>query len=187
MTLWLALLACGPPAPELTLSPAEPTSADTLVAQTEPVDNGYGDDLPLVYQWSLDGEEVEGLEGPELGAGYTARGEEWTVQVWALDGDVEGRRAQATTIIRNAPPVATLAGQERQASDEHLSVSVNVIDNDGDDVTWSLRWSVDGQDSGETAEVLPPERTQPGEIWVATLDADDGQAAVQSTLEIEIY
>ena len=114
--LTLLTLACGPQKPQLTLAPPNPTTLDTLIAQVEPVDNGFGDDLPLEFLWLLEGEESD-QTGERLSPALTQRGQAWEVQVWAVDEGSEGRVASATTVIQNAPPQIAIAASEEQSTE----------------------------------------------------------------------
>lgn len=183
--LTLLLLACGPAKPQLTLTPPNPTTLDTLIAQVEPVDSGYGDDLPLEFLWLLEGEEVD-QSGESLSPALTQRGQAWEVQVWAVDQGSAGRVASESTVIQNAPPQIVIAAQEEQSTGTPLAILTNVTDPDGDETTWGLTWLLDGQSTTFTDEVIEPEETQAGQEWTATVLADDGQDESQARMVIRI-
>lgn len=184
--LTLLLLACGPERPTLTLTPPNPTTRDTLIAETEPVDNGFGDPLQLRYLWLLDGEEQPDQSTEQLNPAFTTRGQEWEVQVWATEEDRDGRVASEVVVIQNAPPLIAIAAAEVQSSDAPLSVLTTVTDPDGDEVVWTLSWARDGEPTDFTDEVIDADQTAPGQEWTATVDADDGQDSSSGRVVIAI-
>lgn len=184
--LTLLLLACGPERPTLTLSPPNPTTRDTLIAEAEPVDNGFGDALPLRYIWLLDGEEQPDQSREELNPAFTSRGQAWEVQVWATEDGRDGRVASEVVVIQNAPPLIAIAAAELQSSDTPLSVLTTVTDPDGDDVSWTLSWTRDGESTAFTDEVIDADQTAPGQQWTATVEADDGQDASSGRVTVTI-
>jgi hypothetical protein len=183
--LTLLLLACGPAKPQLTLTPPNPTTLDTLIAQVEPVDNGFGDDLPLEFLWLLEGEEVD-QAGGSLSPALTQRGQAWEVQVWAVDEGSTGRVASESTVIQNAPPQIAIAAQEEQSSESPLAVLTTVTDPDGDETTWAISWLLDGQSTDFSDEVIEASETQAGQEWTATVRADDGQDESEARIVIRI-
>lgn len=183
--LTLLLLACGPPQPQLTLTPPNPTTLDTLIAQVEPVDNGFGDDLPLEFLWLLEGEEIE-QNGESLSPAFTERGQAWEVQVWSVDQGKAGRVASESAVIQNAPPQIAIAAQETQPSSSPLAILTTVTDPDGDETSWSLTWLLDGQSTAYTEEVIDAEETEVGQEWTATVRADDGQDESEARIVIQI-
>jgi hypothetical protein len=184
--LTLLLLACGPAKPQLTLAPPNPTTLDTLIAQVEPVDNGFGDDLPLEFLWLLEGEETD-HSGETLSPALTQRGQAWEVQVWAVDDGKAGRVASEGTVIQNAPPLIAIAAAEEQSTDTPLSILTTVTDPDGDETTWAVSWLLDGQSTSFTDEVIDADQTQVGQAWTAQVQADDGQDESAAQVVIQIY
>lgn len=185
--LTLLLLACGPERPRLTLAPPNPTTLDALIAEVEPVDNGFGDALPLEFQWLLDGEVQPDQSADQLNPGFTARGQEWEVQVWALEDGQAGRVASEVTVIQNAPPQIAIAASEQQSTDTPLSVLTSVTDPDGDEVSWEISWLKDGEQTAFVDEVISAEETAPGQEWTAQVSADDGQDTSSGKVVVTIY
>ncbi|MFT5584108.1 MAG: hypothetical protein ACI9VR_001693 [Cognaticolwellia sp.] len=182
----LLLLACGPSKPQLTLAPPNPTTLDTLIAQVEPVDNGFGDALPLEFLWLLEGEETDQI-GETLSPAFTERGQAWEVQVWAVDDGRAGRVAWEGAVIQNAPPLVTIAAAQEQSTDTPLSILTTVTDPDGDETNWTVTWLLNGQSTSFTDEVIDADETQAGEEWTAKVQADDGQDESSGQAIILIY
>ena len=91
----------GLPAPEVSISPADPGPDDDLVLVLEEVPTGDG--LPTIsfqIEWQQDGVTVDELAGAELVASsWTEVGETWTVTVAAVQGDQVGPTGQASVVI----------------------------------------------------------------------------------------
>ncbi len=184
--LTLLVLACGPSKPQLTLSPPNPTTQNSLIAQVDTLDNGFDDDLPLEFLWLLEGEETDQIGGT-LSSALTERGQTWEVQVWAVDNGQAGRVASDRTLIQNAPPLVAIAAAEEQSTDTPLSILTTVTDPDGDETNWTVTWLLDGQSTPFTEEIIDAEQTQAGQLWTAKVQADDGQDESAGQVVIRIY
>ena len=98
------IITNGPPkVTELTLSPEEPLTADTLEASYEVVDSD-GDAFDLTWSWSVDGVTVDDEVGETLDGAFFAKGETVSVHLVAYDDEDEGETATASVEIGNTPP-----------------------------------------------------------------------------------
>ncbi|NIW81469.1 MAG: hypothetical protein GWN18_02560, partial [Thermoplasmata archaeon] len=95
-----------PTLPAVQMTPARPvtTSAlriEVIHAATDP------ENFPLTYhyRWYRDGVLVPDLTGDVVPPSNTLRGENWTVEVCAYDGEDEGPVASVSRIIQNAAPM----------------------------------------------------------------------------------
>lgn len=122
-----------------------PTSEEDLTVQVRGSDPD-GDVLTWRYAWARDGETVEGEVGATLPAGLTARGETWTVSVWASDGELESEVATADVRVGNLPPVSVgvTLGPVPATERTELVATGEAIDDDGDAIRWTYVWTVDG-------------------------------------------
>jgi len=139
----------GPPAdPQVRITPSPAYTADDLVAEVLNPEHGvdYG------YAWAVDGAALT-LEGETVSAARTARGELWAVSVVASRGGESSAPGEASATIANSPPTidaASLAPAD-PTTDEVLVVSVEegaARDDDGDAVTLTYAWTVDGAAAG---------------------------------------
>lgn len=90
-----------PGAPEVGITPAEPSSTDALVAALafQPDLDPEGETVTHRWAWLRDGEPVPGAGLDRVPAEDTAEGEVWTVQVWASDSRQEGPPGTAEVVI----------------------------------------------------------------------------------------
>jgi hypothetical protein len=132
-----------PTSPTVQMSPARPVTTSALRVE---VVQGANDpeNFPLTYhyQWFRDGEIIEDLTGDIVSPAYTSRGENWTVEVRAFDGEDEGPSVSVSRIIQNAAPlpVNPLPDpylDEDTTDSEWLDLSQGFEDPDGDTITWT--------------------------------------------------
>ncbi len=156
-----ANVAPGPLA--VRIEPAEPLTEDELVAVVteEAVDPDHGP-APLSYlaRWTRDGEETP-QSSLHVQPALTKRGETWTVEVWATDGEANGPKATATvTIGDTAPRVASVSLSPAAPTEDAVLVceAVGVEDADDDAVSLDYQWFRDGElvDGASTAALQPP-------------------------------
>ncbi len=181
--------ANGPPtAPQVAIGPSAPDSLANLVVLFEsPGADPEGHRLDYVYAWSRDGEPVDGVT-TQLDASHTARGETWTVQVAAVD--IVGNQSpwtEVSTLIGNAAPGApklaiTPSAPSAGLDDLHCTVSEAAPDPDGDAVTYTFTWWVDGEahtgatsDTDHAADTVPAHLVEPGSSWRCEAAASDGE------------
>jgi hypothetical protein len=175
----LFLYACNaePGSPAVEIRPEAPTTSDLIevVVTGEAIDPD-GDEVQYTYQWSLDGQEVANLTGNTVTADRTERGQVWSVVVTAFDGAKPGVPASAEVEVVNALPTVTLELPANAATDSNLRPVEVTTDPDGDPVTLTWAWTVNGRDAAIAAQDVPAARTTRGEVWVATAVPNDGLA-----------
>lgn len=99
----------GPATPVVAITPAEPTTQDTLVAVLTPPDPGTTTtESGLRYVWLKDGTPTD-HRGPTVPATATTRGETWEVRVTAFSGALESAAANASVTVVNAAPTCSAA------------------------------------------------------------------------------
>jgi hypothetical protein len=141
-----------PGAPGIALTPGTPRTADDLLATiATPAVDPDGDTLTYRYAWSVDGAASGAGTGATLPSVATARGEVWTVEVYAADALGEGPPGSASVTIVNTPPSlasATLAPAAPRAADTLTCVASGWSDDDGDPESVSYAWDVGGTPVG---------------------------------------
>jgi hypothetical protein len=169
-------------APVLTGASISPTTAytnDTLTA----VPSGYADDdgdaAGYHYQWSVNGSAVAGQTNSTLTGAYFVRGDEVRVQITAWDGYEEGASltSGALTISNSTPtvPGVDLTPVYPEPDDALIcSVSSASTDLDGDAITYTYAWSVDGVPTGLSSTSVAASYTSDGERWTCSVTASDG-------------
>jgi hypothetical protein len=133
-----------PSAPEVQISPGRPVTTATLrVEMIQSAQDPEGHPLTYNYKWFRDDVLVEDITGDSVPPGYTSRGERWTVEVRAFDGDDEGPAVTAWRCIENAAPITKeplpdpVMDEDTESSDWLILVNA-FMDPDGDTVTWKV-------------------------------------------------
>jgi hypothetical protein len=153
-----------------------------------------GDEVRYQYRWLRDGEPValpDGTAGSraapfwtgasEVPAALLAKGQRWTVEVRAHDGEKAGPAARATASIVNSPPPAPrlLFSPERPRGVDAIGVAIEQPpDPDGDAVTYRYAWTRDGARHPAPPEqgYIPRGLARKGERWAVEVVPNDGEA-----------
>ncbi|HRE87682.1 MAG TPA: hypothetical protein PK095_00965 [Myxococcota bacterium] len=168
-----------PSAPEVTVSPATPTTLDPLVAAVAVEANDpEGGALSYRFEWTRDG-AVSGAGEAVIPAEATHRGERWRVVVRAFDGELEGPPGSAEVTIVNAAPgggEAHLEPGDVHEGETLTCFAAGAEDPDGDVVDWLFMWWVDGVEVGVTTATLGDEHFERGQQVVCGATPTDGFA-----------
>lgn len=179
----LLLAACAPdlPGPGVSLSPAEPLTADDLVATvTDAPDLHERRQLTYTVRWERDGSAVADLTGETtVPAAQTAKGQVWTaIAVGRDDKDRESAVGSAQVTIGDTPPVAEEVEitPEPAFTDSTLTAVPQGSDVDNDPILWSYTWTVNGTEiAGVDGETLPSTHfVKHDQVVVRTVGTADG-------------
>ncbi len=178
--------------PEVTsasLSPEDPGVEDTVTVTATTLDPD-GDSLALTYTWYLDGEA-----GPEEWSssasldltGYATKGMEIYAEVVADDGKDESSALVTNTItVGNTPPTApelsiSPSTPGESVHDFQCVIDTDSTDADGDSVTYTFSWEVDGvpytsaSTSDQAGDTILAGEAFEGEEWICSVIPDDGE------------
>lgn len=171
----------APTAPEIVLSPAAPSDAsDLVVTVVTPATDPDGDAVTYRYAWSVDGAARADLATETVPAAETADGQTWTVEVVPNDGALDGPAATASVTVGNAPPTAPTIHLEPQSpapgDDLALVVDAAAADPNGDALTQTIRWYVDGSLNGswDDATTVSGAYVEAGETYRVVVSVTDG-------------
>ncbi len=133
-----------PTQPEVAINPAKAVTTSTLnidftVRSSDVETTG----LTYNFSWYKDGELVPDLRSDNIPSFHTSRGENWSVEVRAWDGDDFSLPATAWVLIENTPPqpkdvIPDPELDEDTVDSEWINLMNAFQDNDGDPLTWSL-------------------------------------------------
>jgi hypothetical protein len=157
------------------ITPQAPCSSDDLVVE---VDGGRA----TAFRWTVDG-----VSSPEttnrIASNRTTKGQLWEVEV-----DVEGAAAPASasvTVVNCGPTVSAVSlSPTDPARLDAIVGEVQASDPDGDALSVTWRWLVDGETvNGADTDMLNPGPFRKGQLVIAEVVVSDGElasAAVQS-------
>ncbi len=170
---------------EVTLAPDDPTCTDVLVCTASGVTDEDGDAVALSYAWTIDG-VAQAETSDSLSTGWSP-GAAVQCTVTPDDGLSTGLAVASNTVVgANTPPTApvvevTPAGPVEGVDDLLCTIVTPATDCDGDAVTTTLSWDVDGAGwtggtttTVETGDGISASDTTEGETWTCTAVATDG-------------
>lgn len=183
----------APSGAAIAITPATPGDDDDLTCSivTEATDPN-GDTVTYRYAWKVNGGDA-GISGQTVSAAQTSGGESWTCTVTPNDGVLDGTPASVSVTIaqgNRAPSAPTVSINPAEPTDDDVLTCVidtESVDPDGDAVTYTYAWSVDGADTGLTGTTVSPSSTESGEQWTCTVTASDGDlenASASASVEI---
>lgn len=172
-----------PGAPEVQISPADPTTDDELVAQISKhavdVDRALPTDKAYSWTWRVDGVVAVGLEGTKVPAAKTSPGQVWQAIVYANDGYEDGPQAIAWAVVKNRPPMAPELTLEPAAptvaSQVKCVIKTPAKDLDGQEISYTYAWTLGGVDlpeAGTADTVTLAQAATP--VWQALIEAQAG-------------
>lgn len=157
-TAVLALTVDGAPsAPLVSLDPAAPGTDDELrVTLTTPSVDPEGAAVSYRYDWYVDGLLSTASTTSTLPASATTRGETWRVVVTPSDALQDGPSGEASVAVDNTTPVVAAATLTPATAytDDTLTAAATTTDADGDPVSVTWTWYVDGVAVGATGVTL---------------------------------
>ena len=187
-----------PEVDSVVLSPSSPDTADTVSATVTTHDDD-GDTVSVSYAWYVDGGLVAATGSSLDGASWFDKHQDVYVVVTPNDGAEDGTAVSSSSVtVVNTPPEAPTiyvdpSSPSAGVDDLLCVVDVDSADRDGDSISYSMSWTVDGVaysagggDTADTAgwlgpytttwtdDTVPAEDTQGGETWACTTTPHDG-------------
>lgn len=164
-----------PPDALVSLTPVSATTESVLEATVGGTDVD-ADALGYRIRWLRDGADT-GWSDFQVQPAQTTRGEEWTVEVVAVDDVDASEPAVASISIDNALPRVDSVdlGPSSPRTTEPVEVRFAASDPDGDELTAEITWYVDG-DAVSTGPdtTLPAAATARGQVIEAAVAVSDG-------------
>ena len=174
----------APTATAVSLSPTTVYTNDTLTASVSTSD-ADGDSVGLTYAWTVDGVASTETSASLNGTTAFAKGQEIVVTVTPNDGTDAGSPLSSSAItVSNTPPGAptvSISPAEPEEDDDLVcTVDVDSTDADGDAISYSMSWTVDGVAwTGSTTtwsgDTISADDTAKGETWTCTVTPNDGE------------
>ncbi len=173
-----------PSQPTVSITPDPANTTEHLTASASGSEDPDGQAVTYDYEWLLNGSTV--TSGAQLDASNTNRGETWTVRATPSDGINTGLAGEASITISNAPPevVSVSISPNSPSTQDTLTCSATTSDPDGDTVTVSYQWLVDGNPQSSTTDTLSGPFQQGNEVTCRVTpndgsdDGDFGEGSV---------
>ena len=176
------------PTAAVSVSPEAPASGAALQAAATG-DDIDGDSVSFAYAWFRDGSPTS-FTTTDVPAGETARGETWTVQVTPTDVEgAVGEVVEDSVEIDNSAPVASSVSISPTSpyTNEDLTASASGTDDDGDTLSWTYVWTVDGvEQSGVTGDTLTSDSFAKGATVGVMATPSDGFIEGESVTSAEV-
>ncbi|MBI5548830.1 MAG: VCBS repeat-containing protein [Deltaproteobacteria bacterium] len=175
----------APVPPQIALQPEKPTVRDELVCAVKAAARDADQETPrLRLSWRRNGEPVPmSADQDRIAPGIARHGEAWSCEAVATDGELSTAPVQAQVKIINSPPAAAQLVVEpempRAGQDLHCRLSRLAEDADGDQVSYSFRWSVGGAPLEVDAKEpwrLPSSVAKAGQTYRCEVTASDAHA-----------
>ncbi len=184
---WINMVINGPPsAPVVSISPSAPSTGDDLLVEFDvPSSDPEGEAISYTYEWSVDGAAYGDVTGDTVAASRTVQGQEWSVTVTPFDGRVEGEAGTASVLIVNSAPTAPeIAITPEELTGDMTALTCIIVveseDGDGDEVTYTASWTLDGgiflgsTDGTIVGDTVDVSYVQANQEWVCTMTPNDG-------------
>lgn len=166
-----------PEALDATLTPSPAYEGDTLVCTPGTiVDDDGATTFVYRYGWSVSGSDP-GPTTSTLSSAYFRRGDSVTCTVTPYDGADWGTGATsgAVTIGNTAPAIASVSlAPTTVYTDTTVTAVVSASDADGDTVTLSYAWAIDGAPIAATGATLSGAWFDKGDVITVTVTPSDG-------------
>ncbi len=171
-----------PPQPTVTITPANPTTNDSLQANVSGGEDIDGDTVTFTYQWLKDGAPQPGRVYPKLAAKWTSPGEEWLCAVTPNDGSEDGTSGEDTVTIEGnvAPtqPTVTISPARPIDGDSLRANVADCTDANGDAIRYTYEWYKDETlQPGRGYATVAAKWTAPGQVWRCVVTPSDGAAS----------
>lgn len=188
-TLRVVSANLAPNAPVVEISPSSPITGDGLSWELIVEGNDPdGDELTYTGTWAVDG--VERALSDTIDGSEVLRGQTWELSVHAFDGEAESPAATDSVVIGNAAPTLTglTIGPDDAATGTTLTCTPDdLVDLEGDTLTETYTWWVNGIEAGVTDGALPGSYFYGGDsvqCGVVIEDGYDSVSAASGTLVI---
>lgn len=182
----------SPPIAEaVVVTPSAGFPDDTFVCEAQEVVDPEGDSFTVSYRWVIDGVEIAPGDTltPELAAGAVIKHANLACEAVLDDGDQNVVSSEIVDVQNSVPDVPTVViSPEAPGSSDDLTCSGNSADTDGDVVTYSYVWLLDGAESGYADATVPASATERDQTWTCVVTADDadgGMSTAEATVTID--
>jgi len=184
-----AKVANQPPSlASVVVAPASPTVADDLTCTPQGYSDADGDPEGYKYAWTVNSALLPSQKGAVLPKGTAKKGQSVVCQVIPFDGTSEGFVvASAPVVVVNSVPTAPVTHIEpemaKKGDDLECVLDQESQDADGDPVTYTWSWLVDGAPvPGEVDPLLAGSAAKQCSLVACEVRGSDGTAQSAAAL-----
>lgn len=174
----LSISNTPPSAMTVSLSPASPSTTDTIESVVVGWSDPDGDEEMYEYRWYIDEELVLDATGPTLDAELTSHFQSIVLEVTPFDGEDVGDPiySEALSIENTVPEITNveLSPNPITTIDTVTATPSGWADIDDDPATYIYQWTINGVEAGEDSETLSPSLTTRGDTIQCTVTPSDG-------------
>ncbi|HND30804.1 MAG TPA: hypothetical protein PLA94_12425, partial [Myxococcota bacterium] len=164
----------------VSLSPTTAYEGDTLTCTPGSASDPEGDAIQYSYAWTVDGASP-GVSTSTLSSSYFAKNNAVRCTVTPDDGTTTGAAVASNTVTNSnsAPALASVAISPTTAYEgDTLSCTPGTAtDPDGDNVSYTYAWYVNGNNNGRTSSTLSSTYFSRGDVVLCEATPTDGSAA----------
>ncbi|MFT7519533.1 MAG: hypothetical protein ACI9MC_001675 [Kiritimatiellia bacterium] len=162
----------------VTLSTSSPVHGDTITAALGTATDIDGDEVTFTYAWFVG--EIEVSEAESLTSEYWSKGDNIYLRVTPRDDADAGDSVKSDTAVaaNTAPVISSIAlSGPITAESSSITATPTASDVDGDPLTYSATWYVDGKAMTTTSTTYSATFKKGSDIYV-DVKADDGDDSV---------
>jgi hypothetical protein len=144
-----------PTPPTVQFTPPIAGTNDSILGVASGSTDVDGDPVSNLYDWRLNGVSM-GNTTAQLPSSATTKGQTWTLRVTPNDGFVDGTFTDASITIANTAPIISLVdiSPQNATTQDILTCSQTSSDPDGDFLTESFAWRINGNLASSTTNTL---------------------------------
>lgn len=176
----------APSAESASITPESPGAGDILSCEAAGFSDVDNDPAGWQYTWEVN-DQVAGDQATLQGG--MAMGDQVICTAWPVDADSSGPGVSAEVVIGNTPPsiLSVSILPIAPSTQSELSYQAEAEDIDGDEVTFTVDWRVNGESvhAGPTLDPALFGRDDEVSLTVSPSDGSASGAAVQTRTEIE--
>ena len=171
----------APSISSVSVSPSSPEVGDTLSCTYSGYSDDDGDADQSTYAWTVNGGSTVGTSSTLTSTtGGFARGDTVTCTVTPYDGTDTGTALSDSVSVDNTAPVladASLSPDPATEGDTLTCTPGSATDDDGDSISYSYAWTVDGSNTGTSGSTLSDGYWAKGQDVICTVTPTDGTDA----------